>query len=482
MRTARFIVALLSTGIAATALVGAPADAYTPAVKPAARTMASGLAHTVVIAADGRMYGTGSDGYGELGGIGDKTSLAPLPALPGGARAVAVAAGTLFTLALSSTGVVYGVGENNDGQLTGTGGSIPSWRRLAGQPAGVRAITATGNTAAVVGTNGRVYYSGENRCHVGAAVRSSVLTELPRHDVSATMVQVAIGSAHCVALASNGYAYGMGSNDNGQTTPGSGYGNGTIDLVYLNAPAAGVSIRAIAAGYATTYALGSDGDVYSIGANYQYQLGDGTTTGANENDWAQMRNISGRAVSISAVADHVVIGMRGGTVYGVGTNNRGQLTRTANVTEPKAFRGWNAVTPIVEVNTGGDSVTTLRDINGVVYSVGRNDFGQLGHGDTIGRLNIPGGQIIRPYAAPSIAGTAKVKRTLTARVGSWAVRPTGYSYKWLRNGAVISKATRPTYKLAKKDRGKRISVIVTASRAGFPAYAARSAQTKKVAK
>lgn len=482
MRTARLVTVLLSTAIAATALVSAPADAYTPAVKQVPRTMAAGVLHSVVISADGRIYGVGSDGYHQMGGIGDRTSLAPLPPLPGGARAVAVAAGNAFTLALASTGVVYGVGENTDGQLTGTGGSSNTWRRLAGQPVGVRAITAVGNTTAVVGSNGRAYYAGENRCHVGAAVRVAVLTEIPRQDPSADMVQVAVGGDHCVTLASNGYAYGMGSDANGQTTPGTGYGGGTGSLVYLNAPAAGVRVTAVAAGLSTTYGLGSDGEVYGIGANYQYQLGDGTTSQATETDWTRMLNINGRAVSVSAVMNHVVVGTRGGTVFGAGTNNRGQLTRTADVTSPRSFRGWTTLTPMVEVSTGGESTTMLRDVDGVVHTVGRNDFGQLGHVNSVGDLGRPGGQIIRPYAAPSIAGTAKVKRTLTARVGSWAVRPTGYRYTWLRNGAVIAKATRPTYKLAKKDRGKRISVIVTASRAGFTSYAARSAQTKKVVK
>lgn len=67
---------------------------------------------------------------------------------------------------------------------------------------------------------------------------------------------------------------------------------------------------------------------------------------------------------------------------------------------------------------------------------------------------------------PTVAGTAKVGKRLTARPGAWTPRPASYRYQWLRGGRPIRGATRATYALTRADGGKRISVRVTARGAG----------------
>ncbi|MBA3020887.1 S8 family peptidase [Propionicimonas sp.] len=62
---------------------------------------------------------------------------------------------------------------------------------------------------------------------------------------------------------------------------------------------------------------------------------------------------------------------------------------------------------------------------------------------------------------PSISGKYKVGKKLTAKVGSWSPQPTQFSYQWLRDGKVISGATKSKYKLVKKDKKKKISIQVT---------------------
>jgi hypothetical protein len=73
---------------------------------------------------------------------------------------------------------------------------------------------------------------------------------------------------------------------------------------------------------------------------------------------------------------------------------------------------------------------------------------------------------ISPTAAPTISGTATVRKTLTARTTGWMPSVT-FSYQWLRNGVDIPAATRSTYKLVKADGKKRISVRVSATRFGY---------------
>jgi hypothetical protein len=72
-------------------------------------------------------------------------------------------------------------------------------------------------------------------------------------------------------------------------------------------------------------------------------------------------------------------------------------------------------------------------------------------------------------AQPTVKGTPKVGKTLTASKGTYTPATGTVTYTWLRNGKAIKGATRSTYKLTTKDRGKLISVRLT--------YRAPGAQT-----
>ncbi|MFT4082356.1 MAG: hypothetical protein QM638_07195 [Nocardioides sp.] len=78
---------------------------------------------------------------------------------------------------------------------------------------------------------------------------------------------------------------------------------------------------------------------------------------------------------------------------------------------------------------------------------------------------------------PSIAGTAKVGKKLTAKPGSWT-NGTTLAYRWKRNGTAVKGATKATYALTAADAGKRISVTVTGTKSGLsPARATSAAKT-----
>lgn len=81
---------------------------------------------------------------------------------------------------------------------------------------------------------------------------------------------------------------------------------------------------------------------------------------------------------------------------------------------------------------------------------------------------------------PRVAGKVKVGKRLKARPGTWGPRPVTLEYQWLRNGKVVKKATKKTYRLTRKDRGKRIRVRVTGSKAGHATVTRTSKATAKV--
>ena len=88
------------------------------------------------------------------------------------------------------------------------------------------------------------------------------------------------------------------------------------------------------------------------------------------------------------------------------------------------------------------------------------------------------GPALKVRTTPKLSGTAKVGKSLQASTGSWTPAATTYSYRWLRNGASIKSATKRTYKIIKRDKGKKISCTVTASRNGWTTAKHATAQKK----
>jgi len=81
---------------------------------------------------------------------------------------------------------------------------------------------------------------------------------------------------------------------------------------------------------------------------------------------------------------------------------------------------------------------------------------------------------------PSVTGTARVGKKLTATPGTLAAGSTA-GYQWFANGKPIAKATGKTLSLAAAQRGKRITVVVTATRTGYATASAASTASATVA-
>lgn len=91
-------------------------------------------------------------------------------------------------------------------------------------------------------------------------------------------------------------------------------------------------------------------------------------------------------------------------------------------------------------------------------------------------------KVLTSTATPKISGTAKVGKTLKTSVAIWKPSTVTLSYQWKRNGVAISKATKSSYKLTSKDKGKKVTVAVTGKKSGYASVIKTSAPTKKVRK
>jgi len=83
---------------------------------------------------------------------------------------------------------------------------------------------------------------------------------------------------------------------------------------------------------------------------------------------------------------------------------------------------------------------------------------------------------------PKVTGKTKVGSTLTAAAGSWKPSGVKVSYQWLRDGVVISKATKAKYVVRSSDLSRKFSVRITGSKSGLKTQTKTSAKTASIAR
>ncbi|MES2922712.1 MAG: HYR domain-containing protein [Verrucomicrobiota bacterium] len=252
---------------------------------------AAGGSHSLVLTSDGRVYAWGSNVSRQLGNNSIPNSSVPVAVDISGALAgktvVSIAAGTNHSLVLSSEGRVYAWGSNSDGQLgksVGYNSQIPVAVDTSGVLAGktVVAISAGVNHSLALTQDGKIIGWGNNgsgQLGNNGPSYSNVPVEVISSGALAglTVVAIAAGDDHSMALTSNGRVFSWGSNSDGQLGDSSTNWSQVPVAVNTSGALAGQSVVAIAAGDSHNLALTASGQIVSWGDNYYGQLGDGTT-------------------------------------------------------------------------------------------------------------------------------------------------------------------------------------------------------------
>lgn len=345
-------------------------------------TASAGPGYMLAVGSDGRLYAWGANGSGQLGDGANarRDTPAPITGFPDGVSIVTASAGQGHVLAIGSDGRVYAWGRNTYGQLgddTTTGRATPA--PVTGFPSGVTltAVSAGANHSMALGSDGRVYTWGDNRYKqsgdrtYGRGRLTPVPADLPR---VGRMTAISAGSHTSFAVSVTGDLYAWGTSRSGEL----GSSPGTSTPYPEAVPGLPHTVIAVAAGEMHTLALLADGSVYAWGYNRYGQLGDGTEISRYQPGQVDLPAgvtftsvAAGRFSSFALTAD--------GTVYSWGDNRYAQLARRGanSRTLPAPVTSFPAGISITAMSSGPDSALGIGSDH-KLYLWGRNERGELG--------------------------------------------------------------------------------------------------------
>jgi alpha-tubulin suppressor-like RCC1 family protein len=203
------------------------------------------------------------------------------------------------------------------------------------------------------------------------------------------IIDFANGSYHCIARNSSGKVYSWGWNSWGCL--GIGSEDESFHKPKLNQYLNNEFVTDISCGFGHSLVLTNCGEVYAWGSNYYGQIGNG----CNNNQVIPIK-VKGfnneRVVMISCGWGHSMALTECGHVYSWGANYSGQLgvrKKTLNSPTMIKIKNDNKINLTFKKISCGHSHSLLLSEEGVIYTFGSNDCGQLGIENTIQKFRTP---------------------------------------------------------------------------------------------
>jgi len=358
-------------------------------ISSSATAVACGNFHTAVLLADGTVRTFGLNNSGHLGVNDTTTRQTPVQVFDISSSATAIACGYYHTIVLLADGTVRTFGRNNDlGQL----GVNDTTNRLT--PVQVFGISSSASAIAggqghtiVLLADGTVRTFGKNaNGQLGIDVSGgSRLTPVQVFGISSSATAVACGAYHTAVLLADGTLRTFGVNTYG------GLGVGDVStrqtpVQVVSALSYGGSFK-IACGWYHTAVLLADGTVRTFGTNNFGQLGIDVSGGTRQTP-VQVFGISSSATAVACGYGSTFILLADGTVRSVGANNFGALGLgdTSLRSTPVQITGITSATAVSSSLAGSYQYAAILLSNGTVQTFGSNQFGKLGI-DVVGSIS-----------------------------------------------------------------------------------------------
>ena len=375
---------------------------------------------TVALKADGTVWATGRNNYGQLGNGTTIDSIDPVQVKIADntylTNVVKISAGYAHALAVTAEGNVYSWGLNNYGQLgngiTGTQNYAQKVKTISGTEGyleNVIDISAMDAYSTAVTNAGDLYawgYNGYGQFGIGNANTSY----LPVRTGMTNVISVAQGHYHTIVLRSDGTVWAAGRNTEGQL------GIGNFATTYTFQKVTGNAVEIAANGYSSAILTG-DRKIYTFGYNNVGQLGIGNTTAQalptevnleikgivqetkiNEETGLEetvevekvVKTVDPKYISMG-MSHTMILDGKEDIAYIAGSNSNGQLSQgnTTNSSTIVSMKNSNGTdfTDVMLLSEGGDAHPNSSNCynssvigkDGYVYVAGYNEYGQIGN-------------------------------------------------------------------------------------------------------
>lgn len=324
------------------------------------KSIACGAYHSLVILQSGEVYSCGNNDYGQLGHEKSRTKLQMIEAL-GSYRIIAVACGELHSLALDQWGQVFSWGADNNGQLGQNTGEpfVLKPKVIKGLVTSTVVQIACGHRHCLALTNkGELYSWGLNDCGqlgLGLKVRTVATPTIVGSLLGLPISLISCGGYHSIILSTSGAVYGWGKNSFGQLGL-----NSEVDHIYpcQLKTLRSIKVKYIDCGEDFSVFLTQDGGVLTCGAGTYGQLGHGSTS--SEVLPRKVMELMGSTVTqIACGRKHTLAFVASrDRVYAFGLGSTGQLgtRQLMNSSGPQIVQGpWLSGKVFIEaIYSGGD--------------------------------------------------------------------------------------------------------------------------------
>ena len=333
----------------------------------------SGHYHTISLSDDGEVHSIGKNNEGQLGlGHNNNVSLpTPILHLP---KIMAISCGYEFTVCIDNVGGLWAFGQNNNGQL-GTGNKVSNNtpQKIQNIPP-VRSVSCGYYHALIITNDSNLWscgYNGNGELCLGNTENQSKYQQTSFQQI----LKISPAGYHSFFQNNKGEIFSCGENGAGEVGLGH-FNSPQIEVTLI--PNLPLNIVQFCSGYHHSLFLNSKGNVFSVGRNECGQLGLGHNN--NQNVLNQIPNIPPIRKTFCVGHSSYLIDVDG-NLWSFGYNHYGQLGHgdNRNRNTPTKINSLKNITQTVQGHCGYHFLA--KDSQNKIFSVGRNNEGQLGTGN-----------------------------------------------------------------------------------------------------
>jgi alpha-tubulin suppressor-like RCC1 family protein len=350
-----------------------------------------GFLHSVALDKNGRAWGWGSNYFGRVGDNSTTQRNTPVSVQGAVKTFCQISAGNNHSLAIDKNGRAWGWGYNGFGQLGDN--SIVSKLTPVSVQGAVKTfcqISAGNSHSLAIDKNGRAWGWGANtsgQLALGGII--SVFTPVSITGAAKTFCQISAGDGFSTAIDKNGRAWAWGNNAGGNL--------GINSVTSQNSPVSVLgTVRTfckITAGGAVnstsfTLALDKYGRVWSWGYNGVGQLGINSVT-SQRTPVSVLGGVKTFCEISNGVNQAFALAIdKNGRAWAWGVNGNGQLGNNSTISQRTPVSVLGAVKTFCKVSVGGFHSLAI-DKNGRLWAWGNNSNGQLGNNTSANSVCTP---------------------------------------------------------------------------------------------